>query len=156
MFGLKTYVGRFKRLFLGGTEITATAAELNKAGKKQVSISLGAVNATTSCIAMIAPFAGSVTGFKVANKDAIALDTNNYWEFKLTNKGTTGTASVTMGVKDTKTASGTALVAYTPLSIPLTGNATLAAGDLLLLTLTKGGTAQATAEALAQIEYSPS
>lgn len=29
MFGLKSYVGRFKRLFLNGTEVTANAAELN-------------------------------------------------------------------------------------------------------------------------------
>lgn len=152
-----------------GTSVTSTAAELNildgvtanytqlnQAPKKEVVIPLGAVNTTTSYTTFVAPCAGTITAFNLANKDAIALDTTNYWEAKLTNKGTTGTAAVTVAIKDTKTATGTAFAAYAPWPVTITGTATMAVGELLLLTLTKGGTAQATAEAMAQIEFTPS
>ena len=138
------------------TAVTVSAPQLNDAPKKDIVVPLGAVTATSSFIAFVAPCAGTVTAFKLANKNAIALDTTNYWEAKLVNKGTTGTAATTVAIQDTKTAAGTAFAAYKPWPVTITGTATMAPGELLLLTMTKGGSAASTAEALAQIEFTPS
>jgi len=124
------------------------------ANSRPVIVPLGAVAATTSQVAFVAPTAGSLNAAKIVTKNAVAADDTNYWTFTLTDKGAAGTGTDKI-VEMTTEATG--LAAYTALSLG-TLNEThkvLAAGDVVLFTATKSGEATALAEATLMLEFLP-
>ncbi len=136
-----------------------TPGKLSAAGNSRVvSVPLGAVAATTSFIAFVAPVAGSLNKCYLVTKDAIAANDTDYWTVSLVDKGAAGAGIDAIATKDTKATGGTAFAAYTAWDIG-TLSAThkvLAAGDVVLLTLTKAGAATAFAEAVCVLEFLPS
>ena len=135
-----------------------TAAKLSAAANSRaIIVPLGAVSATTSQVAFVAPTAGSLNAAKIVTKDAVAANDTNYWTFALVDKGATGAGTDKIVEKTTKATGGAALVAYKALDLG-TLNAThkvLAAGDVVLFTATKSGEATALAEAALALEFLP-
>ncbi len=135
-----------------------TAAKLSAtANSRAIIVPLGAVTATTSQVAFVAPTAGTLNAAKIVTKDAVAANDTNYWTFVLTDKGAAGTGTDKIVEKTTKVTGGSALVAYKALDLG-TLNAThkvLAAGDVVLFTATKSGEATALAEAALALEFLP-
>lgn len=136
----------------------ATAAKLSAtANSRAIIVPLGAVTATTSQVAFVAPTAGTLNAAKIVTKDAVTASDTDYWTFVLTDKGAAGTGTDKIVEKTTKATGGSALVAYTALDLgPL--NAThkvLAAGDVVLFTATKSGEATALDEAALMLEFLP-
>ena len=136
----------------------ATAANLSAtANSRAIIVPLGAVTATTSQVAFVAPTAGTLNAAKIVTKDAVAANDTNYWTFTLTDKGANGTGTDKIVEKSTKVTGGSALVAYKALDLGAL-NAThkvLAAGDVVLFTATKTGSATALAEAALMLEFLP-
>jgi predicted RecA/RadA family phage recombinase len=136
----------------------ATADKLSiVANSRAIVVPLGAVSATTSQVAVVAPTAGSLNAAKIVTKDAVAANDTNYWTFALTNLGTAGAGTDKIVEMTTKATGGSALAAYTPLSLG-TLSAThkvLAAGDVVLFTATKTGSATALDEAALMLEFLP-
>ena len=135
-----------------------TAAKLSAAANSRaIIVPLGAVTATTSQVAFVAPTAGTLNAAKIVTKDAVAANDTNYWTFALTDKGATGAGTDKIVEKTTKAAGGSALVAYKALDLG-TLDAThkvLAAGDVVLFTATRSGEATALAEAALMLEFLP-
>ena len=136
----------------------ATAAKLSAtANSRAIIVPLGAVTATTSQVAFVAPTAGTLNAAKIVTKDAVAKKDTDYWTFVLTDKGAAGTGTDKIVEKTTKATGGSALVAYKALDLG-TLDAThkvLAAGDVVLFTATKTGSATALAEAALMLEFLP-
>lgn len=136
----------------------ATVAKLSAtANSRAIIVPLGAVAATTSQVAFVAPTAGSLNAAKIVTKNAVVANDTNYWTFVLTDKGAAGTGTDKIVEKTTKAAGGSALVAYKALDLG-TLDAThkvLAAGDVVLFTATKSGDATALAEAALMLEFLP-
>jgi len=136
----------------------ATVAKLSAtANSRAIIVPLGAVAATTSQVAFVAPTAGSLNAAKIVTKNAVVANDTNYWTFVLTDKGAAGTGTDKIVEKTTKAAGGSALVAYKALDLG-TLDAThkvLAAGDVVLFTATKSGDATALAEAALALEFLP-
>lgn len=159
--GLTATVKVFHSPVIGATtpvDASCTVPKLSAvANSRIITVPLGAVNATTSFIAFIAPTAGSLNKCMLATKDAIAADDTNYWTIALTDKGADGSASNAIASKTTKVTGGTAFVAYDMWDIGALSatHKVLAAGDVVLLTLTKAASATALAEALAVLEWLP-
>jgi hypothetical protein len=127
------------------------------ANSRPVIVPLGAVAATTSQVAFVAPTAGSLNAAKIVTKNAVVANDTNYWTFVLTDKGAAGTGTDKIVEKTTKASGGSALVAYKALDLG-TLDAThkvLAAGDVVLFTATKSGSATALAEAALALEFLP-
>ena len=120
-------------------------------------IPLGAVAATTSFCVFIAPCAGAISKCQLVTKDAIAANDTNYWTVTLYDKGSDGSASNKIAEKTTKVTGGTGFAAYDAWDIGTldTTHRVLAAGDVVLLTLTKTLTATAFAEAMCMLEFLP-
>jgi hypothetical protein len=134
-----------------------TAPKLSgTANTRPVIIPLGAVSATTSQIAFVAPCAGVINSVKLVNKNAVTADDTNYWTFTLTDKGT-GAGTGKIVEKSTKSTGGSALAAYVALSLgtPDTTHKIMAIGDVVLFTATKTASATALAEAALLIEFLP-
>lgn len=130
---------------------------INNSGnvRQQIPIALGTISGTTSACVLVAPCAGSVESCKVVNASNIAKASDS-WTVTLVNKGTTGTAAVTMATANTGTASGTAMAAYVPWKLAVDkANNTLTEGETVIVTFTEAGTATATAETLLQIDFKP-
>jgi len=139
-------------------EGAATADKLSiVANSRPVIVPLGAVAATTSQVAFVAPTAGSLNAAKIVTKNAVAANDTNYWTFTLTDLGDDGTGTDKIVEKTTEATGGSGLAAYTPLDLgPL--NAThkvLAAGDVVLFTATQSASATALAEAAIMLEFLP-
>ena len=136
----------------------ATAAKLSAtANSRAIIVPLGAVTATTSQVAFVAPTAGTLNAAKIVTKDAVAKKDTDYWTFVLTDKGAAGTGTDKIVEKTTKATGGSALVAYKALDLG-TLDAThkvLAAGDVVLFTATKTASATALAEATLMLEFLP-
>jgi predicted RecA/RadA family phage recombinase len=127
------------------------------ANSRPVIVPLGTVSVTTSQVAFVAPTAGSLNAAKIVTKDAVAANDTKYWTFTLTNKGAAGAGTDKIVEKTTKATGGSALAAYTPLSLG-TLSAThkvLAAGDVVLFTATKSADATALDEAALMLEFLP-
>jgi len=127
------------------------------ANSRPVIIPLGAVAATKSQVAFVAPTAGVLAAAKIVNKTAITANDTDYWTFALVDKGSAGTGTDKIVELNTKATGGSALVAYVALSLG-TLNAThkvLAAGDVVLLTITKSASATALAETALELEFLP-
>lgn len=121
------------------------------ANDKPVHVPIGAVTATATVIAFIAPGAGTLKSAVFANKSAIAANDTDYWTLAL-KKG-----SDTIVTKNTKATGGSALVAYTALTLG-TLDAThkvLAAGDVVTFVLTKAASAGNLAEAALTLTWAP-
>lgn len=134
-----------------------TAPKLSgTANTRPVIIPLGAVSATTSQIAFVAPCAGVINSVKLVTKDAVTADDTNYWTFTLTDKGT-GAGAGKIVEKTTKSTGGSALAAYVALSLgtPDATHKIMAIGDVVLFTATKTASATALAEAALLIEFLP-
>lgn len=134
-----------------------TAPKLSgTANTRPVIIPLGAVSATTSQIAFVAPCAGVINSVKLVTKDAVTADDTNYWTFTLTDKGT-GAGVGKIVEKTTKITGGSALAAYVALSLgtPDATHKIMAIGDVVLFTATKTASATALAEAALLIEFLP-
>lgn len=134
-----------------------TAPKLSgTANTRPVIIPLGAVSATTSQIAFVAPCAGVINSVKLVTKDAVTADDTNYWTFTLTDKGT-GAGVGKIVEKTTKSTGGSALAAYVALSLgtPDATHKIMAIGDVVLFTATKTASATALAEAALLIEFLP-
>ncbi len=122
-----------------------------------VVVPLGAVSATTSFCVFIAPVAGVLNQCKLVTKNAIAANDTNYWTVTLYDKGSDGSASNKIAEKTTKATGGEGFGAYDAWGIGVL-NAThkaLAAGDVVVLTLTASGSATAFAEAAVMLEFLP-
>lgn len=136
----------------------ATVAKLSAtANSRAIIVPLGAVTATTSQVAFVAPTAGTLNAAKIVTKDAVAKNDTDYWTFVLTDKGAAGTGTDEIVEMTTNAAGGSALVAYKALDLG-TLDAThkvLAAGDVVLFTATKSGSATALAEAALALEFLP-
>jgi hypothetical protein len=78
---------------------------------------------------------------------AISANDSNYWTFTITNKGADGTGTTellsnTAGINTTKSTGGFSLTAYKLQALTLTAaNTTVTAGQVLLFTATKTGSA---------------
>ncbi len=124
--------------------------------RQQIPIALGAISATTSACVLVAPCAGTIDEAKVVNANAVAVSDDNKWTVTLVNKGTTGTAAVTIATANTGSAAGTAMTAYVPWDLTVdTDHNTLAVGETVIMTFTEAGTATATAETLALLDFKP-
>lgn len=135
-----------------------TAAKLSAAANSRaIIVPLGAVSATTSQVAFVAPTAGSLNAAKIVTKDAVVANDTNYWTFALTNKGAAGADTDKIVEKTTKIDGGSALEAYTPLSLGTLNEAhkVLAAGDVVLFTATATGSATNLTEAALMLEFLP-
>ena len=145
---------------VGTTQLATTSVTVpilsTAANTRPVIIPLGAVSATTSQIAFVAPRAGVINSVKLVTKDAVAADDTNYWTFTLTDKGT-GAGIGKIVEKTTKITGGSALVAYVALSLgtPDATHKIMALGDVVLFTATKAASATALAEAALLIEFLP-
>jgi predicted RecA/RadA family phage recombinase len=139
-------------------EGAATADNLSiVANSRPVIVPLGAVAATTSQVAFVAPTAGSLNAAKIVTKNAVAASDTDYWTFTLTDLGDDGTGTDKIVEKTTKATGGSGLAAYTPLDLG-TLSAThkvLAAGDVVLFTATQSASATALAEAAIMLEFLP-
>ena len=138
-------------------EANVTAPKLSgTANTRPVIIPLGAVTATTSQIAFVAPCAGVINSVKLVTKDAVTANDTNYWTFTLTDKGT-GAGDGKIVEKTTKIDGGSALAAYVALSLgtPDATHKIMAIGDVVLFTATKSASATALAEAALLIEFLP-
>lgn len=135
-----------------------TAPKLSAvANSRAIIVPLGAVTATTSQVVFVAPTAGTLNAAKIVTKGAVAANDTNYWTFTLTDLGAAGAGTDKIVEKTTKATGGSALAAYTPLSLG-TLDAThkvLAAGDVVLFTATNSGSATALAEAALMMEFLP-
>lgn len=127
------------------------------ANSRPIIVPLGAVSATTSQVAFVAPTAGSLNAAKIVTKDAVAANDTNYWTFALTNKGAAGAGTDKIVEKTTKIDGGSALEAYTPLSLGTLDEAhkVLAAGDVVLFTATATESPTSLAEAALMLEFLP-
>ena len=127
------------------------------ANSRPVIVPLGAVAATTSQVAFVAPTAGSLNAAKIVTKNAVAADDTNYWTFTLTDKGATGAGTDEIVEKTTKATGGSGLEAYVALDLGTLNEAhkVLAAGDVVLFTATNSGSATALAEAALMLEFLP-
>ena len=136
----------------------ATVAILSAtANSRPIIVPLGAVTATTSQVAFVAPTAGTLNAAKIVTKNAVAANDTNYWTFVLTDKGAAGTGTDKIVEKTTKETGGSALVAYKALDLG-TLSAThkvLAAGDVVLFTATATGSATSLTEAALMLEFLP-
>lgn len=143
------------QLMQKGTAVTPAAAQLNKSGYNTVMLPLGAINATTTFIAFIAPAACTLTQCLIATKDAIAKNDTDYWTVALTDKGAAGSGTDKIAEATTKATGGTAFGAYDAWSIGALDatHKVLAAGDVVTLSFTKAASATAFAEAAAMIEF---
>ena len=127
------------------------------ANSRAIIVPLGTVSATTSQVAFVAPTAGSLNAAKIVTKDAVVANDTNYWTFALTNKGAAGADTDKIVEKTTKIDGGSALEAYTPLSLGTLNEAhkVLAAGDVVLFTATATGSATNLTEAALMLEFLP-
>jgi hypothetical protein len=103
--------------------------------------------AGTTEVLLIAPGAGTLSVARVAFKDALVQHATNIVTFALVNKGAAGAGSTAMlaatDANTTKTSTGTAITAYGSRALTLhgtAGNLVVAAGDVLALQITGGGT----------------
>ena len=141
-------------------DASVTPAKLAAASNSRiVVVPLGAVENTTTFTVFIAPVAGSLNKCQLVTKNAIAANNTNYWTVTLTDKGAAGTGADVIATKTTKEAGGEGFTGYKAWDIGTlsTTHKTLAAGDVVTLTLTRA-TADATAfaEAAVMLEFLPS
>lgn len=146
---------------VGTAQIAANAVTVPKlsvtANSRPIIIPLGAVSATTSIVAFVAPTNGALDAAMIVTKDAVTANDTNYWTFTLTDKGAAGAGTDKIVEITTKATGGSGLAAYTPLSLG-TLDAThkvLAAGDVVLFTMTKAASATALADASLMLEFLP-
>ena len=135
-----------------------TAAKLTAAANSRaIIVPLGAVSATTSQVAFVAPTAGSLNAAKIVTKVAVVANDTDYWTFTLTNLGAAGAGTDKIVEMTTEATGGTGLAAYTPLSLGTLDEThkVLAAGDVVLFTATKSADATALAEAALMLEFLP-
>lgn len=127
------------------------------ANSRPIIVPLGAVSATTSQVAFVAPTAGSLNAAKIVTKDAVVANDTDYWTFTLTNLGAAGAGTDKIVEMTTEATGGTGLAAYTPLSLGTLDEThkVLAAGDVVLFTTTKSADATALAEAALMLEFLP-
>ena len=140
------------------TEGAATADKLSiVANSRPIIVPLGTVSATTSQVAFVAPTAGSLNAAKIVTKEAVAANGTKYWTFALINKGAAGADTDKIVEMTTKSDGGSALEAYTPLSLGTLNEAhkVLAAGDVVLFTAAATGTATNLTEAALMLEFIP-
>jgi len=127
------------------------------ANSRPIIVPLGDVSADTSIVAFVAPTNGALNAAKIVTKDAVDANDTKYWTFTLTNKGAAGAGTDKIVEKTTKATGGSALEAYTALSLG-TLNEThkvLAAGDVVLFTATKAADAAELTEATLMLEFLP-
>jgi predicted RecA/RadA family phage recombinase len=147
---------------IGTTQLAATGVTPAKlsaaANSRSVVIPLGAVSATASFVVFVAPVAGSLSQCLLVTKDAIVANDTNYWTVALVDKGADGSESNTIATKHTKATGGTGFGAYDAWDIGTLDptHKVLAAGDAVVLTLTKSASATAFAEAAVMLEFLPS
>ncbi len=141
------------------TDANVTPAKLSAAANSRiVVVPLGTISATASFCVFVAPVAGSLNKAYFVNKTAIAANDTNYWTLALTDKGAAGAGTDTIVTKNTKETGGTAILAYDAYDLG-TLSAThkvLAAGDVVLLTVTKAASASNLEEAALMLEFLPS
>ena len=137
------------------TGVTLTTGQLNKATNLTTVLPLGAVSATASFCVFIAPAAGSLNACQLVTKDAIAANDTDYWTITLTDKGATGVGTDTIATKHTQATGGLGFAAYDAWDIGALSatHKVLAAGDVVVLTLTKAASATAFAEAAVMLEF---
>jgi predicted RecA/RadA family phage recombinase len=139
-------------------EGAATADKLSiVANSRPVIVPLGAVSATTSQVAFVAPTAGSLNAAKIVTKDAVDASDTKYWTFALTNKGAAGADTDKIVEKTTKATGGSGLAAYTPLDLGTLDedHKVLAAGDVVLFTATATESPTPLTEAALMLEFLP-
>jgi len=146
---------------VGTSQLADTGVTTGKlstvANDRPILIPIGAVSATATVVAFVAPTAGSLKSAKMVNKTAISVSDTDYWTFTLINTGSTGDGTDQVVEKTTKETGGSALEAYVALSLGTldVDNKVLAAGDVVTLTITKAGSAMALAEAALALVWVP-
>lgn len=125
---------------------------LNAIEKKRMMtapVTLGSISATTTQICFIAPASCAIQSFQLCNGGAIAASNTDYWTFALVDKGSDGTASNTIVTKSTQVTGGQAIAAYDAYDLGTMDmtHRVLAEGDVVVLTITKTGSATALTEA---------
>lgn len=139
-------------------DANVTAAKLSAAGNSRaIIVPLGAVSATTSQVAFVAPTAGSLNAAKIVTKDAVVANDTDYWTFTLTDLGAAGAGTDKIVEMTTEATGGTGLEAYIALSLGTLSEThkVLAAGDVVLFTATKAASATALANAALMLEFLP-
>ncbi|GEM_PF-1149037 len=145
------------------TDANVTGAKLSAAANlRSIVIPLGTIATTGSTkVTIPAPLAGTLSAVKFCGKDALATSDTNYLTFALTNKGQAGAGTTAMlsatASGTTQATGGSAIAAYTTRDCPLhatAGNAAIAAGDCLELSVTATGTlANTVTEATIRLDY---
>lgn len=151
---------------IGNSQLLAAAVTGAKCSTviatKSIHLALGTI-ATTGATIVTLPVAhaGTLAAVKFCAKDALAAHDSNYLTFAITNKGQSGAGSTAMlsatASGTTKATGGAAIAAYTTRDCPLHatgGNAALASGDCLELSVTATGTlANTVTEAAMRLDY---
>jgi len=139
--------------------VIAQLIALNSASviSRAINIPLGAISATTTQIVMIARTAGYINKCKLVTRDAITANDSNYWTISLISKGVAGANSDVIATKTTQVTGGAGFAAYTAWDIG-TLSATykvMSADQVVVITLTKTGSATAFAESELMLEFVP-
>lgn len=139
---------------IAGQQLSTAAAT------KELHVNLGAISATASFAIVLPQVPGTIGRITFVGQTSVAASDTDYWTFGVVNKGTAGSGTAvvvdnTSAANSTKATGGTALTANVPRSLTLTGvGADLihAAGDVLLLTVTKAGSATTISGAAARAD----
>jgi hypothetical protein len=123
-----------------------TGAQLATAGKTRCQeLYLGTVAATTAIRLVMPQYAGTISRVSICVGTTVATDDTNYWTAGVVNKGVAGAGTTVVvnsatAANSTKTTGGAVATANVERVLTLTGTGAdliTAAGDVLLLTLTK-------------------
>jgi hypothetical protein len=111
-----------------------------------------AISATVTVFIGKMPVKGTVVGASIVSDTAVTASDTNYWSLQVTNKGQAGSGSTAIATKTTMATGGVSLTAYVEQALALSGtpaNLVVAAGDIIVLTLTKTASATTMATLLA-------
>jgi len=147
----KGAVGRFRRintrrLVLGGTAVSATAAQLNRANVRVVSVPVGVVTVgdMPSTVSLVgAPVAMTVNKVGFVPDAAFSKNADSF-NFTVINAGTAGDGTATIA---SYAGTATDLVAYKMLDLGTPANTSVATGGSIVFQVTKQGSSGATSKA---------
>jgi hypothetical protein len=126
--------------FIGNNTITGLQLS-TAAATKSVSKGLGTLTGTESYLVR-SPVAGNLSGMSIVCPTGVATGAA-YWSVSATNLGAAGVGAQAMlaatAVNSTNTTGGSAVTAYVPFALTLSGTVGVNAGDVILVTFTATG-----------------
>lgn len=126
--------GKVRRAILTPAHGTLTAPTLTIAHN----VSCAASIAATSVFTWRMPRTGTITAITIDGTTTIAANDTNYYDYGILNKTATSTVvDRTTAANSNKSTGGSALTAYTAMSLTLGAGTAVTAGDLYELTITK-------------------